>query len=33
MISLWKVGIRPQSECNILFEYRLLESRYVTLKS
>jgi len=33
MTSLWKVGIRPQSERNIISEYRLFESRYVTLKS
>ena len=33
MTSLWKVGIRPQSERNILLEYRLIECRYVTLKS
>jgi hypothetical protein len=33
MISLWEEVIRPQSERNILFEYRLLECRYVTLKS
>ena len=33
MTSLWKVGIRPQNERNILLEYRLFECRYVTLKS
>jgi len=33
MTSLWKVGIRPQSERNILLEYRLFECSYVTLKS
>jgi len=33
MTSLWKVGIIPQSECNIVLEYRLFECRYVTLKS
>jgi len=33
MTSLWKVGIRPQSERHILLEYRLFECRYVTLKS
>jgi len=33
MIMLWTIGIRFQSERNILFEYRLLESSFVTLKS
>ena len=33
MTSLWKVGIRPHSERNILLEYRIFESRYVNLKS
>jgi hypothetical protein len=33
MTSLWTIGIRPQSERSILFEYRLFECRYVTLKS
>ena len=33
MTSLWIVGIRPQSESNILLEYRLFEYRYVKLKS
>ena len=33
MNSLWKIGIRPQSERNILLEYRLFDSRYVTLNS
>ena len=33
MTSLWKEGIRPQSERNILLEYRLFECRYVTLES
>ena len=26
-ISLWIIGIRPQSERNILFEYRFLNVR------
>ena len=33
MTNLWNVGIRPQSEQNILIEFRLLESMYVTLNS
>jgi len=33
MTSLWKVEIRPQSERNIILEYRLFERSYVTLKS
>jgi len=33
MSGLWKVGFRPQIERNIPLENRLLESRYVTLKS
>jgi len=33
MTSLWKVGITPQCERNILLEYRLFECIYVTLKS
>jgi len=33
MTSLRKVGIRPQSERNILLEYSLFECSYVTLKS
>jgi len=33
MPSLRKVGIRPQIERNILFEYRLFKSFFVTMKS
>ena len=33
MTSLWKVGIRHQSECNIQLEYQLFQCRNVTLKS
>ena len=33
MTTLWKEGITPQCESNILLEYRLFECSYVTLKS
>ena len=33
MTNLWTVGIRPQSEGNIILEYGLFECMYVTLKS
>jgi len=33
IISLWKVGIRTQNERNIQLEYRLFQSRNITLKS
>ena len=33
MTSLWKVGFRPQNERNNRLDYRLVEFRYVTLKS
>jgi len=32
MTSLWKVGIRPQSERNIQLEYRCFKCRNVSLK-
>ena len=33
MISLWKVGIRPQSERNIQLDYRLFLWRNVSMGS